>query len=90
MDKSTQNSKLKAEPSPRVIRASEIGQYQYCARAWWLGSVLGVPSANTRELRRGETAHRQHGQTVWLARTTMIIAVTLVIAAIVVLILALI
>jgi hypothetical protein len=44
-----------------VIRASEIGQYTFCAQAWWLGSVEGRPSTNRQELAAGETAHLRHG-----------------------------
>lgn len=56
----------------RVVRASELGQYSFCAKAWWLGSVGGVPSANVREMDAGTSAHEQHGQavqiSVWLNR----------------------
>ncbi len=56
----------------RIIRASELGQYSFCAKAWWLGSVEGVPSANVREMDAGTSAHEQHGRTVqfsaWLSR----------------------
>ena len=48
----------------RVIRASEIGRYVYCARDWWLGSVRGLPSTHTREMAAGEAAHRRHGRGV--------------------------
>ena len=48
----------------RVIRASEIGRYVYCARAWWMGSVLGLPSDHQREMAKGETAHLRHGRRV--------------------------
>lgn len=51
----------------QVIRASELGQYAFCAKAWWLGSVDGVPSANVREMDAGQSAHEQHGQTVQLS-----------------------
>ena len=55
-----------------IIRASELGQYAYCAKAWWLGSVEGVASANVREMDAGASAHEQHGQavqiSVWLNR----------------------
>jgi len=58
-----------------VIRASELGQYTFCAKAWWLGSVEGVPSANVREMDAGHSAHEQHGRTVllsaWLGRVGM-------------------
>ncbi len=70
---------------PRVIRASEVGQYKYCARAWWLGSVLGRPSANTRELAEGEVAHRRHGRAVWASRALTIATVALVVVALLVL-----
>ena len=49
------------ERNERIIRASEVGQYLYCPRAWWLGAVEGHTSTNRRALARGDTAHRQHG-----------------------------
>jgi len=56
----------------RVIRASEIGQYAYCARAWWLGSVQGRPSTHTQEMAAGEASHLRHGRGVraslWMNR----------------------
>ena len=68
----------------RVVRASEVGQYVYCAHAWWLGSVRGLPSAHTQELAAGEHAHRYHGRGVrvsqWLSRLA---AVVLLLAALV-------
>ena len=48
----------------RVIRASEIGQYVYCARAWWLGSVQGLPSSRQQDMAAGEAAHAHHGRGV--------------------------
>lgn len=48
----------------QVVRASEIGQYVYCARAWWLGSVLGYESANVQAMESGIAAHEAHGQAV--------------------------
>jgi hypothetical protein len=45
-------------------RASEVGQYAYCARAWWLGSLRGVPPANVKELQAGQSQHRRHGRQV--------------------------
>lgn len=47
-----------------VIRASEIGRYAYCAHAWWLGSVQGLPSDHRQEMAAGETAHVRHGRGV--------------------------
>lgn len=54
----------------RIIRAGEIGQYVFCARAWWLGSVEGHPSANRQELAAGEMAHTRHGRKV---RTALVL-----------------
>ncbi len=47
-----------------VIRASEVGQYVYCARAWWLGRVRGYRSINVAALEAGRAAHRRHGRAV--------------------------
>jgi len=54
-----------SEQHRRVIRASEIGRYAYCAHAWWLGSVRGLPSTHRREMAAGEVTHRRHGRGVW-------------------------
>lgn len=48
----------------RVIRASEIGEYVYCHRAWWLGRVKGVENANRAQMGAGVERHRAHGQVV--------------------------
>jgi hypothetical protein len=69
----------------RVIRASEIGQYDFCARAWWLNVVQGVPSENVREMQLGTQAHERHGQQVSRAGLMQQVAVVLVIAGIVML-----
>lgn len=47
-----------------IIRASEVGQYAFCARAWWLARVKSYPSANVAALDRGTAWHRAHGQAV--------------------------
>jgi len=65
----------------RVVRASEIGEYVYCARAWWLGAVQNRPSINQRELAQGERDHRRHGQGVRLAQRVERLAVGLLVAA---------
>lgn len=48
----------------RVLRASEIGNYIYCARGWWLSRVLGYPSAHREKMALGEEQHRSHGRDV--------------------------
>lgn len=52
-----------------VIRASEIGEYVYCARAWWLHRVQGAVSHNTAALASGQAAHDQHGRAVAAVHT---------------------
>jgi len=53
-----------AKKTGQVIRASELSQYAYCARAWWMGRVLGYRSTNLERLAAGEAAHIRHGQKV--------------------------
>jgi len=53
-----------ARGDDHIIRASEIGQYEYCARAWWLGRVLGYRSHNVEEMTAGAEQHANHGQQV--------------------------
>jgi len=50
-----------------IIRASEIGEYMHCHRAWWLGRVQGVENANRAVMEAGTERHRAHGQRVWRA-----------------------
>ena len=48
----------------RVIRASEVGAYLYCAHAWWLGPVKGRHPDNNQPLQAGWTTHERHGRQV--------------------------
>lgn len=79
----------KPTPTQHVIRASEIGQYKYCAHAWWLSSVLGVPSNNTRELAHGEEHHQAHNRQVqavsllrWVALGALLLAIAIALLSI--------
>jgi len=47
-----------------VIRASEIGHYEFCARAWWYRRVKGYRPANLADLQRGTAGHQAHGRGV--------------------------
>jgi len=74
--------------SDRIIRASEIGQYDFCAKAWWLGSIEGVQSSNVRELQAGTAAHAEHARQVWRASQMQLMATGLVVLGVIVLVLA--
>ena len=64
----------------KPIRASEIGTYLFCARAWWY-QKKGTPSSNQAEMTSGTELHRQHGRTVILSGLTRLLAVILLLAA---------
>ena len=48
----------------RVLRASEIGEYVFCHRAWWLHRVHGLESANRAQMEAGVARHVAHGRGV--------------------------
>ena len=50
--------------SYRVVRASEIGEYVYCRRAWWLNRTAGKQLRNTKQIEAGTTFHESHGNQV--------------------------
>jgi hypothetical protein len=47
-----------------LVRASDIGAWAYCRRAWYLAQVRGLPHARPEVLQRGNIAHTRHGQQV--------------------------
>ena len=51
----------------RNFRASEIGSFLYCQRAWWY-QARGLPSENQAEMAAGSEFHLEHGRKVLLAR----------------------
>jgi len=53
-----------SEGKEPVIRASEIAQYLYCARSWWLGRVCGYKPSNVSALSEGHARHATHGRAV--------------------------
>lgn len=47
-----------------LVRASEIGAWGFCQRAWWLANVQGAPHRNPQRLKQGTATHLAHGQAV--------------------------
>jgi CRISPR/Cas system-associated exonuclease Cas4 (RecB family) len=64
----------------RPIRASEIGSYLYCHRAWWY-RLSGLESSNQAEMAAGTELHRQHGRKVLTAGLMRNLAFLLLLAA---------
>lgn len=55
-------------PKSKRVSASEVGQYAYCARAWWLAVVEKHEPENPAVLDAGTRAHERHAWQVSLAR----------------------
>lgn len=49
----------------RTIRASEIGTYLFCKRAWWYQGK-GIQSENQADFAMGNRMHYGHGRQVFL------------------------
>lgn len=76
-------SRKPAHPE-RFISASELGEYAYCRRAWWLRAVKHVPSVEaSARFAAGHAAHRRHGLSLLVARALALVAALLVLAALV-------
>lgn len=68
----------------RTIRASEIGTFLYCQRAWWYDK-RGEPSENTDEMAAGRELHYQHGRAVFGVSCLRILAYLLMLLSMVLL-----
>ena len=68
----------------RTIRASELGSFLFCRRAWWYQSQ-GEASQNQSELAGGSEFHRHHGRSVILSGLLRTVGWLLILAALVVL-----
>ncbi len=66
----------------RVIRASDLGSYLYCRRAWWY-QQQGIVSENQAELENGSQFHRKHGRGVLYARLMQGVGWLLLLAALI-------
>jgi CRISPR/Cas system-associated exonuclease Cas4 (RecB family) len=66
----------------KTIRASDIGSYLYCRRAWWY-RINNYESVNQAELAAGTELHRTHGRAVFTAGLYRTIAMLLLLGALV-------
>jgi CRISPR/Cas system-associated exonuclease Cas4 (RecB family) len=70
----------------QIIRASEVGEYVYCARAWWLRRVAGEEPAGQARRDSGTIRHARHsravalsGALIWLAALLLVAGIALII-----------
>ena len=68
----------------RTIRASEIGSYLYCQRAWWF-QRQGYISENQAELAGGSVLHYRHARRVMVSGFLRLLAYILLLLALVIL-----
>jgi CRISPR/Cas system-associated exonuclease Cas4 (RecB family) len=70
-----------------IIRASEVGEYVYCAHAWWLRRVAGLEPAGRERRELGTALHRRHGRAVAGSRLLVILALALGLMAVLLIVL---
>jgi CRISPR/Cas system-associated exonuclease Cas4 (RecB family) len=68
-----------------IIRASEVGEYVYCARAWWLRRGEGLEPAGSQRRAAGVVQHTRYARLVRLSRVLLLLAGALLLAALVLL-----
>ncbi len=66
----------------KVIRASELGTYQFCNRAWWY-QLQGYKSDHQVELSRGAELHTRHFYRLTATGCLQAVAYSLVLFAII-------
>jgi hypothetical protein len=70
---------------PPVLRASDIGTYLYCRRAWMYRND-GVESENRAEMATGTELHRRHGRKVLVAGLLRTLGLILLLIAMILLV----
>ncbi len=70
-----------------LVRASDIGVWAFCQRAWWLANVKEVPHQNPAVFQRGNAMHLTHGRTMRRARSlqqvgTLLLGLALLLAGV--------
>ena len=66
----------------RTIKASEVGAFLFCERAWWYNRQ-GVSSENVAEMAAGTEIHYGHGRVVMLAGCLRTLATIFLLSAVV-------
>jgi CRISPR/Cas system-associated exonuclease Cas4 (RecB family) len=56
------------------VRASALGEYVYCARAWWLRREGVVPTRGGEARAAGTRWHESHGRSVTRAKRLRLVA----------------
>jgi hypothetical protein len=72
-----------------LVRASDLGSWAYCNRAWWLAQVKGAAHEDPALLERGDAAHHAHGRMALNAGRLALIGVALGLAGLAILALSL-
>ena len=68
----------------RFISASELAEYAYCRRAWWLHAVRGAEGEGEgRRFEEGRAAHTRHALGILAARACAVAAILLAASALV-------
>jgi len=70
-----------------IIRASEMGEYVFCARAWWLRRVAGLEPAGHERREMGTALHHRHGRAMAGSRALLVLGGLLAVAALVLILL---
>lgn len=65
----------------RFIRASEVGEYVYCRRAWWLHQIVGVEPESRQRRAQGTALHAQHGRQVWISHLLVVSSLMILLLA---------
>ncbi|ACL23474.1 hypothetical protein [Chloroflexus aggregans] len=65
-----------------IIRASELGEYYYCARSWWLRRVVGREPEGAERRAFGTISHVRHGRLVVFSQRLLWLGFALLIGGI--------
>lgn len=61
-----------------LVRASDVGLYAYCARAWWLARVQEAGHDEPARLAHGTASHAAHGRQVRRVEQARLAAIALI------------